>query len=99
VTQDLHRIDRAKDLVNERVLSLLGGEHDGHANTAPLFIGLPITHHEGAWLAEITVRETVEKLDHGMPVADVLQGAFEWMLIVGIIAGEAGDGSETRGAQ
>lgn len=87
---ELSAIDRAKEIVNERVMSLLGGEIGGHADTAPLWIGMPITHDEGAWIAAVAVRESIENMAAGQPVVDVLQGMLEWALLVGIVAGLKG---------
>lgn len=82
-------VEVAKGLVNERVMALLNGETGGHANTAPLFVGMPLNHSEGSWLCSITCTETLEKLQRGMDPTLVLQGAFEWTLLVGMAAGLA----------
>jgi hypothetical protein len=89
--EELSRIDVAKGVINDRVMALHGGAHAGYANTAPLFVGMPITHDEATWLTSISAVESAEQIAKGIPVVDVLRGAFEWTLLVGIAAGMAGE--------
>jgi hypothetical protein len=89
-------VDRAKEVINNRILAMLDGEHAARASTAPLYVGMPVAQGEGSWLCGVTLRESMEKVEQGIPVQEVLQGALEWMLLVGMAAAQlaAAEGSQ-----
>lgn len=82
-------IDRAKAIVNDRILAL--GLNDTFQSYAPVYTGLPITHDEGQYLIEVLERDLAKQLERGVPLHNAMGGALNWAFLVGLFAGQGSE--------
>jgi hypothetical protein len=82
-------IDRAKEVVNDRLLAL--GLNDTHRSYEPMFTGLAVTHDEVTWLLEMAEKETQGFLERGQAstARAAAAGMMYWLFLVGYFAGQA----------
>jgi hypothetical protein len=82
-------IDRAKELVNERILAL--GLNDTHQSYEPMFTGLAVTHDEVTYLLQAAEAETERYLREGKAESAraAAAGMMYWLFLVGYFAGKA----------
>ena len=77
------RIDRAKAIVNDRLLAL--GKDDTYE---PVYSGLPVTHGEGVYLLKILERDLADCVNRGIPLNQAMAGHLHWAFLVGVFVGK-----------